>query len=244
MRLSRLLPSLLLCCFNVQAQTESLKIVTGELPPYSYTQNGQQAGVGTDIVDEIKRRTACTIKIESRPWKRVMAESGGHQQLIYPLARTPAREAHFKWIGPFLKDKLIFAVRAADPRVFSGVEDFRTLTIGVNNGAATETRLKELGFQKIDLGSSEKINLSKLLNRRFDAWFTSVMLLESALTNSGHETRDVKIAASDVEIQLYIAASLDIDDRTVLLWQKTLDSMKADGSYQSIMDKNKPHWAR
>lgn len=241
MRLSRSLPSLLLCCVAVQAQAEPLKIVTGELPPYSYTQDGKQAGVGTDIVEEIKRRTACTAQIESRPWKRVMAESGDHQQLIYPLARTPAREAHFKWIGPFLKDKLIFAVRASDTRRFSGVDDFRMLTVGANRGAATEMRLQELGLQKVDLGGSEEINLRKLLNRRFDVWFTSTHLLESALRNSGHDMRDVKIAASDIDLQLYVAASLDVDDRTVRLWQKTLDDMKADGNYQVILDKNRRH---
>ncbi|MDE2594817.1 MAG: hypothetical protein KGL57_11320 [Burkholderiales bacterium] len=67
--LSYLLSGLLMCSLAAQAPAESIKIVTGELAPYAYTQDGKQAGLATDIVDEIKHRIACKTKTEVAPGK-------------------------------------------------------------------------------------------------------------------------------------------------------------------------------
>lgn len=225
--------------FNISdtnAQQAEIKIVTGELPPYAYTKDGQIAGVATDIMRELMRRVGLTGDIYVRPWKRAIVESE-QSRLIYPLARTPDIEKRYKWIGPILIDQLAFIVRASDKRIFTDIDDFRDFTIGVNRGAPTESRLEMLGFKKIEPVATEGQNLEKLLHGRFDVWFASVFVLKGTLEQQGISENKVKIAFSDLNVEQYIGVSPDIEDETVRLWQKNLDEMKSDGSYRIIMKK-------
>ncbi|MCP4935025.1 MAG: hypothetical protein GY927_12670 [bacterium] len=66
---------------DTNAQQAEFKIVTGELPPYAYTKDGQLSGVATDIVRELMRRVAFTDDIEVRPWMRAIVESAQHRMI-------------------------------------------------------------------------------------------------------------------------------------------------------------------
>lgn len=235
-----LLTALQFNAFAANAQQKEIKIVTSELPPYAYTKDGHISGVATDIVRDLMIRAGFTGDIYSIPWKRAISESA-HSRLMYPLAKTPDRLTHYKWIGPIMKDQLVFVVRASDTRIFNHIEDFRRLKIGVNRGAPTELRLGKLGFRNIDSAATEGQNLEKLLAGRFDVWFASLLVLKGASQRLGIGDKELKVAFTDQHLEQYIGASPDIEDKTISLWQKNLDEMKSDGTYQAIMKRHGIH---
>lgn len=230
-------------CFNtsdLHAQQPEIMVVTGELPPYSFTQNGEISGVATDIVKELMHRVAYINGITSQPWKRAIVTSKRYR-LTYPLARTPEREQNYKWIGPILEDHFAFAVQSSNTVDFNNINDFKKLTVGVNRGAPTELRLKRLNFERIEAVTKEKHNAKKLITDRIDAWYTTALMIKSQLKHLGINKTQVKIAFNDLKIEMYLVASLDIKDELVALWQKKLDEMKSDGSYQAILKKHDIH---
>jgi ABC-type amino acid transport substrate-binding protein len=59
--------------------------------------------------------------------------------------------------------------------------------------------------------------------------------MKHTLKSVGIDESQVKIALRDLNVQMYIGASLSVSDQTISLWQKNFDEMKADGTYQRIV---------
>jgi polar amino acid transport system substrate-binding protein len=222
---------------HAAAQNSDLRIITGDLPPYSYQQDARQVGVATDILREVMQRVGCSAAIEVRPWARAIMESLKDKTMSYPLARLPYREDKYCWIGPLLEDRYVFAVLSSNPAVFKHIDNFKDLPIGVNRGAPTAARLEELGFTNLQIANEEKVNPLMLFKERITAWYSSKLIITHTLKNSGFDKDKIKIAFSDIPIQMYIAASLNLKSEAAK-WQKALDEMKSDGTYRIILEKN------
>jgi len=218
-------------------QEKELKIVTGELPPYAYTKDQRIQGIATEIVNELVIRTGHPGNIKMLPWARAIMESTYDMHLTYPLARLPYRETMYQWIGPILSDWFSFAVLESNRQIFSAFESFRQLEIGVNRGAPTEKRLRENGFQNLFSMSSESKNAQMLLHGKFDAWYTTTLMIPHTMMLLGEDENQIRIAFTDIQINMYIVASLDTPEEYVREWQTQLEAMKNDGTYNAILRK-------
>jgi hypothetical protein len=63
----------------------------------------------------------------------------------------------------------------------------------------------------------------------------------------GLDEKLLRIAYKDMDVEMYIGASLSVPDEMVAQWQKALDEMKETGKYQdllydSILEWEKPLW--
>ena len=229
---------LLLYLFSAQVvNADSIQILTGELPPYSYTDGNEHTGIGGDIVNEIFKRTKTPYPIQSLPWSRsVVLSQKEDNRLIYPLGRTKERENNYLWIGPILEDRLVFLVRASDERTFGSLDDFKDLKVGVLLNAPPQKRLQGLNFTKIDTVHSEDVNIKKLLKGRLDAWYAAERIMMHTIDKEGFDKNEFKVGFVDRELIFYIGASKSLATLAAA-WQKTLDEMKSDGTYQKIVDR-------
>jgi len=222
---------------NVAWGQDRILITTGELPPYAYTQKEQQLGIATQIAKELITRTGYEGNILVTPWARTIKESTHNQRLSYPIARLPYRETQYQWIGPILSDTFTFAVLKSNTQTFSNLESFKHLEIGVNRGAPTERRLKEHGFQNLYSVSSEIKNAQMLLRDRFDVWYTTQLIITHTMNLLEQDVNQLRLAFTDLKIDMYIVASLDVAIERVQEWQTQLDAMKTDGTYNAILKK-------
>lgn len=231
--------TLLICLFVSFSHVGASDIIvsTGELPPYSYTEGKNRVGVATDVVKEIMRRVGHSRKITSLPWARAIKMSHKNNRITYPLARLPFRENKYLWIGPILKDSFVFCVRKADKMNGSKISDFKHFPVGVNNGAPTHARLQKLEFTNLQAAWTEETNIRMLLKKRIDAWYSTRLMIRHILRNSGIEDDKVRIAFSDMDIEMYIVASSDLKN-AASKWQRALDEMKSDGTYRMILKNN------
>lgn len=216
------------------AQSDDVTIITGELPPYAYFQEGQVEGVATLIVEALMRRTGSQ-PLTILPWARALEHSTHGKTVTFPLARLPYRENQYQWIGPILQDNLVFVILASHPHDYQDLESLKSLSVVVNRGAPTEKRLLDEGFEKVEVSASEISNARMLLNHRFDAWYTTQLMMKHALKTLGEEEQQVKIAYTDLNIDMYLVASLDVPKEQVQIWQNELDEMKKNGAYARIL---------
>jgi len=101
-----------------------LELITEELPPFNYTDEGQLTGVTVSVVREILRRLDIEDTIAVMPWAR------GYQRLcsepnvvLFTTARTPERETLFHWVGPLYFSRLAFYARQSDPISIDSLDD-------------------------------------------------------------------------------------------------------------------------
>ncbi|WP_319410154.1 transporter substrate-binding domain-containing protein [uncultured Desulfosarcina sp.] len=216
-----------------------LMLVTNEFPPYASFKDGQFSGIAVDIITKLMSQAGYPGKIIILPWKRALQYSQNQKMMLFPYTRRPYREKSFKWIGPILNDRFVFAVRSSDKRIFSNIDDFKNLQIGVNESTPTAFRLHELAFEKLQIVTSEKFNAKKLVaGNRIDAWYAPYLILKYTIQFEKIAEKEIRIAFLDIGVDMYIAASLSVPDETIALWQKNLDEMKENGTYQLILSKS------
>ena len=222
---------------------QECRLITDDFPPYASYNDGRLSGIAVAIVKELMKSTGCSGKIETLPWKRAIAYSRISKAMLFPFTRRPYREKEYKWIGPILKDRFVFAVCNEDTSNYTHIDDFRDLEVGVVIGTPTEHRLQELAFNHIQSVAAEKQNAMKMLGaHRIDAWYSTERILYHTIKSLGIDPKEIRIALQDIDVEMYIAASKSIPDELVLKWQDSLDAMKDSGRYQAILEKNSREW--
>ena len=214
------------------------KIMTEEYPPFNYTDGGKITGLSTEVMFEIAKRIGHHTDIEVLPWARaygLIQKKGG--QILYSMTRTEAREDLFKWVGPVSANKWVLFAKKGSGLSISSLEDAKKVKkIGAYKDDAAESFLKAEGFTNLDSVVKDEQNVPKLMAGRIDLWIVGEL--------QGIHKAKAKGVSGDLEkvldvkdTQLYIAFSKDASDEDIAKWQKALDDMKADGSYDIILKK-------
>jgi len=218
--------------------SNDLLLVTNEFPPYTIIEEGEFSGISVDIVKQLSSLAGHSYNIVMLPWKRALKESQFRKVLLFPYTRRPYREKQFKWIGPIMTDTFVFAVNREDKRHFKTIDDFRDLEIGVIQGTPTAYRLKKMGFENLQFVIQEKQNAFKMVHgHRIDAWYVPELILTRTLRSEGIAFEKIRIAYKDIDVDMYIAASLSVPDEIVTLWQKNFEHLKKSGQYRQILKK-------
>jgi len=81
----------------------ALEWVAGNLPPFAWESAGVPHGLAQDLAVAMAQRLGRPTQVTYLPWARAVrtVEQGDHYG-IFPLARTPDREARFRWLVPLM----------------------------------------------------------------------------------------------------------------------------------------------
>ncbi len=222
-----------------------LHIMAENYPPYSYPVNGQAEGFAAEIVQQIMDEVGLERKtIHFYPWARayqkVKSESG---YALFPMAWTKERDEHFKFVGPIFNDNVYFYRRTGTPITIRSIEDAKEVHgIGVTRDDLYHQLLVQMGFNNLDISSSQEYDFRKLREGRVDLvpmgektqhYFMSK---SEGLDGSMFE----KVGPSIYNSQTYIAFSEDTPDKVIREWQNALDAMMKSGVYQTILERYFP----
>lgn len=204
--------------------------------------DGSLGGHNVEIVREIMRRLGQNHPIEPVPWARGfhMALHDPHT-MLFTTARIPEREGLFKWVGPLHISRFTFYARKDDQHPIKSLEDAKEVTaIGCIAGDVREKLLLNKGFKNtvpyFGMHANTQ-NLKKLMAGRLDLWISSPKDALTTLANTGVNPSEIKEVLTLSQHYEYMAFSKETSDETVATWQKTLDEIKADGTYKKIMSK-------
>ncbi len=79
---------------------EPIRVVLEVSPPHQTFDNGQVAGLSTEVVELMLQQAGLQPRYEVYPWARAFRLAASTPNvLIYNMARTPEREGQFDWIG-------------------------------------------------------------------------------------------------------------------------------------------------
>ena len=233
--------SALVICMLVavnNASAADFKIMTEEFPPFNYTENGKLTGLSTDVMMEIGKRINHPTDFELLPWARaygLIQKKDG--QILFSMTRTEARENLFKWVGPVASNKWVFFAKKGSGITVSSLDDAKKVKkIGAYKDDAAESFLKAEGFTNLDSVLKDAQNVPKLMAGRINLWIVGELQgIHKAKAQGANEDLEKVMDVKDT--QLYIAFSKNTSDEDIAKWQKALDDMKADGSYDTILKK-------
>jgi len=188
------------------------------------------------VVEEILRRLGRTEPIQFMPWARgYKLALNKPNTVLFSTTRIPDREDLFHWVGPVNTVKTgFYALRESQVRPKSLEEARRVGAIATYKDDVREQMLIGLGFANLDSSKSPASNLKKLLAGRVDLWIFDNIGIIMMTRKMGVPPGTVEHVLPFGEFNQYIAFSRATPLTIVRQWQKTLDEMKSDGTFQRI----------
>ena len=228
-----------LCFFGAQSPAaEQLTILTENLPPLNYVENGELVGSSVEIVEEIQKRTGSLEPIQVYPWARAYKMALEEENIVlFGMTYTDDRSQLFKWVGPLATKRDILLARRDAPFSITSLEDAKKVErIGTLRDDVRGKLLEKMGFTNLEPVSDEQKNAQKLALGRIDLWaykkpgFRTVCKLAEVDPELFVEVAHLK------ESELKIAFSKKTSDAIVSRWQKAFADMVQDGTVQRILD--------
>ncbi|BCS88468.1 substrate-binding periplasmic protein [Pseudodesulfovibrio sediminis] len=213
-------------------------------PPLAYEENGELKGVAPEVVKAIQAIVGDSNPIKAAPWLRAYeATKDESMQALFAIVRIPKREKLFKWVGPIFEEGDYFFKRKGEPIVLHSLDDAKKVErIAVRKDGYTHQTLTANGFTNLDISPSYESSYRKLDEGRVDLVLMGertyyYMLKDAGLDPTKFERTNIRFAESGA----WLAFSRDIPDETIAKWQRALDSLKVDGSFDAIMEHNFRH---
>lgn len=231
---------ILLLCLSITCQAESrLTILTEEFPPYNFTKNGKLTGATPQVVQEILRRLGSKDTITVLPWARAYEKLQTEPNVVlFTTARTKERESLFNWVGPLFCFRLgFYARKGASIHIDSLEAAKRVKSIATYRADFREQILKSLGFTNLENSNSPESNIRKLISGRVDLWFFDNIGAPKVALSAGIKPDRIQEVFTYQKHYSYIAISKGTSLELVRRWQKTLNDMKADGTFWWLASK-------
>lgn len=216
--------------------SQELTILTENLPPLNYVENGVLVGPSVDTVKEIQRRVGSDEPIQVYPWARAYKMALEQQNVVlFGTTHTEARHDKFKWIGPLATKRDILVARKGSGIRINSLEDAKKVKrIGTLRDDTRERLLKSLGFTNLEPVSDEQLNAKKLVVGRVDLWTYKIPGLRTVCELAGVDYTKIEEVYNLREINVDIAFSKETSDSIVEEWRSAFDEMLADGTLIKI----------
>ncbi len=210
-----------------------VRVLTEHSPPGEYLdESGRVTGPTAEMIRELMKRLGEPGEIELLPWKRAYDYAlKGPQVALFETARTPEREALFKWVGPIKRIQWGLYARKAQASPLSDLQQARQVErLCAYLGDGKADTLKQQGFDNLYQPVLSAQCLEMLLRGRVDLWLTSDIEKDALLQENSLPANSLQAVLKIDSLDLYIAFSADTPDALVQRWQAELDAMKRDGS--------------
>jgi len=216
-----------------------LTILTENLPPLNYVQNGVLVGPSVETVREIQRRVGSHAEIKVYPWARAYKMALEQKNVIlFGTTYTKERHDKFKWVGPLAIKRDILVAKKGSGIKINNLEDAKKVKrIGTLRDDTRERLLKKHGFTNLEPVSDDQKNAKKLALGRIDLWTNKQPGLKTVCELAGVNYNEIEEVYHLREIELMIAFSKQTSDSIVEKWRHAFDEMSADGTIMKIRKK-------
>lgn len=150
---------------------KSLILTNGEWPPF-FSEQLNHGGFGTRIVTEAFVYSDTQVSFHYVPWKRGLdLAAHGHSDGSVGWRKSKQWERLFLFSDPLFPVDTVFLHKKSNPIEWESPEDLGHLSIGGTLGYLYVDKLRSITRHnngKLELASSDEINLRKLLSGRID----------------------------------------------------------------------------
>lgn len=225
-------------CWPSPVGAGQLTVMTKNYPPYQYIVDGRLRGPAVAIVQEIMRRLDIKAEIQMMPWGRAFRSlKRKPDHVLFSVTRTAQRERQFKWVGPLVSFNMSFYKMRGSKITLLKIEDAKQYRVGVGKQSPGHFYLMQHNFPTIIVDYIDRrFSLPRMLQAgRIDLWLTGDPTAVHMARMAGVNPANLKQAMVVMTQELYIAFSRATPDEMVDRWQRVLNQIKFDGTYNSFM---------
>jgi ABC-type amino acid transport substrate-binding protein len=219
---------LLLAGTGAHAQTLYLQ----ENLPYS--SSGATPGMMLEVVREMARALHIDVPVRFMPWPDAQkAVREGHDGIIFPFTRTPAREPSYGWLLKFWDVDDKFFVREGNPMIDGFEAAAAQPSIGVIGGSAQDAQLKEHNLPNIHrydntIALAKAVAIGEVTAGYAPLIEAKYAWIQQKLPGNPAFGRTIHVGA------LWLAMSKDSPGLKPEDWQQAFDALQQDGTFDRI----------
>lgn len=237
----------LLSVLSYSRSASAMTVLAEEYAPMSYSVDGQARGFAVELFRELEKRLGqppsdVTFMGWSRAYRLLLR---GPRHAVLFMGRTVEREEKVWFVGPIWVEDDYFYKRAGSHVTVATLDDARAVSrIGVVRDDFYQLRLQEMGFTNLDLGTSNEQGLRKLAQGRVDLVPLGELTAASQIASYTGLSMDL-FERTDIHLlrsEMYIGFSRDMPRDEVERWQRALDHVRRDGTYDNLLRKFVPQW--
>lgn len=227
------------------ASADALRMVALSFPPLIYDDGGKPAGIAYEIVTEAMKKAGHTISVEIMPWARALdTVKDGGADAIFTAYKTPEREQFLNYSTEVLVPQVVsFFVTKDSTITFDGdLTKLGKAKIGVVNqisyGSVIDEAIKSGVLASVEKSNDSDSNVKKLLSGRYDVMPSNRYVAQYFLKQQGALDQVKELTPEVQSIPSYIAFTKARDTAKLRAdFDAGVAAMKANGSYQQILDK-------
>jgi polar amino acid transport system substrate-binding protein len=238
-----IITALLVLGIGIQANAETLELLTMEYPPYFYKEGGEVKGIAIDIIQEAFHRMKRPIRIRIFPWSRAIKFiKDGEADGLFTAVKNPEREKFADYSKVVMVEMVSLFVRKDSPITFDG--DLSTMgkykfggVRGFGYGEAFDNAVKNKIITKIHLVTRGEQVVKMLILKRFQVLPSDRYFALYSLNKLGEVGKVKELSPQIAENETYLIFSkkrnlAHIRDK----FDKVLIEMRRDGTYDRIME--------
>jgi len=228
---------------DISKEMDALQIYTEEFPPLNLMQDGQLTGQATEVVQEILKRMDINKDITLLLWSDAYQKLVNEPNIVlFSTSLISERKDLFKWVGPISSVENYFYTSKDCTLNLKTLDDAKkVLKIATLKDYAITGILKEKGFTNlIEYNTIQEI-FTALMNGEVNLFPCSNLVMNSQQKKLGIAPDEFKKAIFITSELEYIAFSESTSDEMIQTWQKHLDNMKDDGTFNAIFKKWLPN---
>lgn len=220
---------------------DDINFMTEQYPPFNYDDGSKVTGISVDLLTAMLKEMGSSksaADFSVLPWaqgyKRVQDEPN---TCLFAMTLTDARKPLFKWVGPFIETNIAVIAKKGTVKIASPA-DLTKYKYGVIRDDIGMQMLETNGVGKdnMDITAKMSSNLKKLDRGRVDAVAYEQTSTMYQIKNAGMNTGDYETAYVLKSGGLYYAFNKSVPDATIAEFQKALDTIKANGTHQKVLD--------
>lgn len=230
--------------FSAQGQEKAeevrLSVYTEYPSPSDVLSNRPGAFAFMSFFEALMKEADISYDIFTMPGRRAsMLAQTGRNSLVFPLARTPKREASYHWVGKVVRQPihyyLIKLKERADLSV-SNIQDATNYRIGLVGQDNTHEYFQDLGFENLQPVNSYEQNIEKLVLGRIDFLVQTGAEIYPLCERTGIscDLLEPAMELTDISSGIYYAMGNDTDPDLVTRLDQAYETLVADGSYDAL----------
>jgi polar amino acid transport system substrate-binding protein len=209
--------------------SEYIDVVTEELKPLNYSENGEIKGTATSVVRKVLDKAGVAYKINVYPWARAYSRAESIENvMIYTMNRSPERELLFKWIGSVTPQNdsssaystSLYKLKSNNDVVAETLLEAKKYSVAVVRKDTNYDFLSSQGFSKLNLISTRAQSIKMLLLNRVDLIIGSRLSLKEEFKLINEPFDKIEIVLPAREANLYMAMSKQTSEELVIKLKK------------------------
>ena len=220
------------------AAAEPLQLVSADFPSLISAQGADAPGPLGEFLIQLCERAGWDIRPRFYPFARatLMARTG-QRVLMAPLARTPDREAHYRWLVPLYTQR--YALIGLRSRWPAGIDEAaaRKAKVLVLRGAFTLDSLQKQGYRTLTQEPGYDYILRRLTEGSADLLYGAVPVVVAALRASGRDPQDWLVGPGYDLSEIWLVGSQDLQERETQPLLDAFEKLKREGEHQRLLQR-------